>query len=273
MIESRETKLISRTELRSPSFSPDLVSADEGTKIQWQRQLDQVYQGDVDVEQDHGTSKPIVKPTQAIDEPDDGAYEFKLFASKHKQDPGSISQPTKIVLESPSPGLGEPGFVRSRRPEAYYFTGFRTKEQLGLYGEAAVEGEDVLKESRSRWACTKCNHEPHSSYLGLRPGFALPWRVITIKSPSYKPAVKTISEEETKGSSGRKRKGKKRRIAIRMRLQIKEECVEKAKLTEAEKEMLERERRNKRNREKKVRRREKARQQKKAEAEAPDATS
>ncbi|KAL9603785.1 MAG: hypothetical protein Q9219_000894 [cf. Caloplaca sp. 3 TL-2023] len=63
----------------------------------------------------------------------------------------------------------------------------------------------------------------------------------------------------------RRRSGKKRRIAIRIRAQAQKDKEEKLKQAIAGKENLEREKRNRRNREKKVKRREKARTMKKGE--------
>ncbi|KAI4254191.1 MAG: hypothetical protein LQ352_003238 [Teloschistes flavicans] len=224
---------VRRSDLRSSSPSPDSALSDGEAETQWRRQLDQVYEVQV-TELTHA----------AIHEPAEEAYDFKLFSSsKCRNDAGITATPLpKIVLRSPEPESTEPGFVRPRRSDDYYFTGLRSSEEQEQYSDVAVDGGDVVKQSQSKW-----------------PGWELPWRVTKIKVHSDKRAPEAATPPEPGDSGKRKRIGKKRRIAIRLKLQARKKQEDSAKRTEAEKEAQEREKRTRRNREKKVKRREKAR--------------
>ncbi|KAI4200451.1 MAG: hypothetical protein LQ350_003899 [Teloschistes chrysophthalmus] len=229
---------VRRSDLRSSSSSPDSALSDGEAAIRWRRQqLDQVYEVEV--------TEPVYA---AIDEPAEDAYDFRLFsASKSKNDDGSTATPLlKIILRSPEPEGGESGFVRPRRLEGYYFTGARSREEQERYSDVAIEGDNVVKQSQS-----------------IQPGYELPWRVTTIKVNSRKRVLEAATQPESGDSGKRKRMGKKRRIAIRVKLQAHRKKEESTKRMKAEKEVLERERRSRRNREKKIKRREKARALKK----------
>lgn len=248
-----------RSDLRSSSSSPDSALSDGEAAIRWRRQLEKVYEVEI--------TEPIYA---GIDEPAQDTYDFKLFsASKTQNDAGSTATPLpKIVLRSPEPESGEPSFVRPRRLEGYYFTGARLREEQEQYSDVAIEGGDIVKQSQAKWV--------RSLSLGiaidclglqclLQPGWELPWRVTTIKVHSRKRVPEAATQSEPGDSGKRKRMGKKRRIAIRVKLQAHKKQEESAKRTEAEKEVLEREKRNRRNREKKIKRREKARVLKKGQ--------
>ncbi|KAL9580135.1 MAG: hypothetical protein Q9212_004670 [Teloschistes hypoglaucus] len=238
MWDPHETKSVRRSDLRSSSSSPDSALSDGEAAIRWRRQLDQIYEVEV--------TEPICA---AIDEPPEDTYDFKLFsASKPKNDAGATTATLlpKVVLRSPEPESGEPGFVRPRRPEGYYFTGARSREEQEQYSDVAIEGGDIVKQSQLKW-----------------PGWELPWRVTTIKVNSRKRVPEAATQPEPGDSGKRKRMGKKRRIAIRVKLQTHKKKEESTKRTEVEKEVLEREKRSRRNREKKIKRREKARALKK----------
>lgn len=147
-----------RSALQSSSSSLDAASSDEVERARWQRQLEQVYGAGSG---DQQTSDTNTGPAESIvqgDNADGEAYEFKLFSSKSNQDSFPAQQPPKIVLRSPSPESTEPGFVRPRRLENYYFTGALTGKELSQYREVAVEGDDVLRESRSKWVSASWDH-------------------------------------------------------------------------------------------------------------------
>ncbi|KAL8693934.1 MAG: hypothetical protein Q9218_001348 [Villophora microphyllina] len=237
MWDPDETKRVRRSELRLSSFSPDSAGSDPEAETQWRRQLDHVYKFD--------TNEEAKEPTPAVvNEPVEEEYDFKLFSSKTRNDAGGTTPSLpKVLLRSPSPESGGPGFVRPQRPEGHYFTGHRTTEEKKRFQDVAIEGGDVLKESQSRWL-----------------GWLLPWRVTTINIDARKRATGAATQPESEGSGKRKKMGKKRRIAVRVKLQTQRKQEEAAKVTAAEREVLEREKRNRRNREKKIKRREKARQ-------------
>ncbi len=83
------------------------------------------------------------------DNPKEEGYEFHLFSgcvakpSDLKRPPHVGSQ--RIVLRSPSPANGDPGFLSSRRGGQHYFTGPTSTEKMEEYRVAAVSGEDIMK--------------------------------------------------------------------------------------------------------------------------------
>ena len=101
--------------------------------------------------------------------------------------------------------------------------------------------------------------------INIQPGYSLPWRVVTIKSTTPSRAS-AVSKSFAGPAPGRKRAGKKRRIAVRKKLQEKREKKLAAQLAEATKEAAEKEKRTRKNREKKLKRREKERSKKAAGA-------
>ncbi|KAI4168471.1 MAG: hypothetical protein LQ343_006358 [Gyalolechia ehrenbergii] len=213
----------------------------EEARTQWQLQLDLVYKNNK-TELDNGKpGKDNSAATGAIEELDEEAYEFRLFSTKPGKPQASRDQPSKVRIWSPEPVTREPGFVHPRRPEVYNFSG-PGEIARSQYEAAAIEGEDILKEARVKW-----------------PGFELPWRVTTLTTDRSKRStgVTAIAPAEVTGK--RKRSGKKRRIAIRIRTQAQRGKEEALREEEAYKEQFEKERRNRRNREKKVKKREKAR--------------
>ncbi|KAI4238789.1 MAG: hypothetical protein L6R40_005644 [Gallowayella cf. fulva] len=236
---------VTRSELHSTFSSPDSVdSEDDDAKDRWRRQLDQIYQGGLIEQQPEQVSDAADRP-QAIDEANDESYEFPLFSQKPR---GSTA---KILLKSPSPEIKDPGFVQPARPQDYYFTAAESRHCQGRFGDVAVEGHDVVRESLVKW-----------------PGFQLPWRVITATFRSSKRATSASSIVDAALEDKRKRPGKKRRIILRTKLQAMKARGEVARAAAAKKEALAMEKRSRRNREKKLKRRGKARNQKKGEEEA-----
>lgn len=71
-------------------------------------------------------------------------FSFRLFNS-------SSAASAKVVVRSPTPTHREPGFVVSRRPDAFYFAspaGDALKEQ---YCDVAVSGEQILGGLKVPW--------------------------------------------------------------------------------------------------------------------------
>lgn len=75
------------------------------------------------------------------------AFDFRLFSTSTKKIPGAAEvhdKPQKIVIKSPSPENGDPGFTQPRRPESYYFTGVSAPKRRQQYEEVAVSAQEVL---------------------------------------------------------------------------------------------------------------------------------
>ncbi|KAL8941516.1 MAG: hypothetical protein Q9216_002198 [Gyalolechia sp. 2 TL-2023] len=251
---------VRRSELRSKSFSPETSS--EETRTQWQWQLDLVYNEQKPTPDIGKTENGDAAIKQAVEDPDEQAYEFRLFSARSDKPRGSGDQPPKVHIGSPKPASREPGFVHPRRPEVYCFPG--SGEAARIHYEAtAIEGEEILKEARVKWV-RKLHCYPVLVFTALlttvfQPGFELPWRVTTLTSNYCKRSsgLTTIAQAESTGK--RKRSGKKKRIAMRIRTQAQRRKEEDLRQAESCKQELEREKRNRRNREKKVKKREKAR--------------
>ncbi|ROW02639.1 hypothetical protein VSDG_01605 [Cytospora chrysosperma] len=172
-------------------------------------------------------------------------FEFRLFSTSSK-----TAAPTKVVL-SASDDEGEQGegaFLMPARPVTYYMAGEPTPEQREGYQQAAVTAEDILAGAGKRaW------------------GLERPWRVVKITVSSGKSpggprgvvsATLTAKGQEDEGAK-RKRPGKKRRIAMRIKAKAERAQVDQ----KMSKEEHLREKKKRLNREKKLKRRAKERQQ------------
>ena len=133
--------------------SPRSASPDPEEKEQWRKQLEQLYSEQNAEAPTLGVSGANTEILEEVGEAVEEAYDFRLFSSKHKDEGSSAEQLPRIVLRSPSPGDAEAGFVRPRRTVGYYFTGAATLARLMQYRDAAIEGDDVLRESGSKWVC------------------------------------------------------------------------------------------------------------------------
>lgn len=200
-------------------------------------------------------------------------FEFRLFSTAA----GAASAPAKVVLsasDDEDAARGDGAFVQPVRPQSYYFAGEATPEQQERYRWAAVTAEDIAAGASKRaW------------------GLERPWRVVKISLSSRKPSsrtaglvagVKTVSEDAAEDEPKRKRPGKKRRIAVRMKARAEEEKREaaRAKREAEEKSRISKEehlleKKKRLNREKKLKRRAKEKEKKLAageklpESEAP----
>jgi hypothetical protein len=176
------------------------------------------------------------------------ALEFRLFAHLNSNSPAA----TKIRLNSPDTSNKPPGFVVPERPRSYYFQDSWSIGQQHQFNAAAVSGSDVIQHSKTFWH-----------------GFALPWRVTTIRSDKKLAQDRPCSKPERSSSKSRKRPGKKSRIARRTLLAVAKGQVEQRRRVQEAKEVSVREKKTRMNKLRKMRRREKKRQEKAAAAHIP----
>lgn len=104
-----------------------------------------------------------------------------------------------------------------------------------------------------------------SRLIMLQQGNELPWRVITWRTTG----VSTVPKQTSftiQGSSGRKRAGKKTRIATRKKVVFLQAQRTQAALSQHEKDAADREKRTRRNREKKVKKKERDKSKKAAKS-------
>ncbi|MCJ1420949.1 hypothetical protein MMC32_007309 [Xylographa parallela] len=233
-------KRVRREDLYSASASPRLSSPDQDVKALLEQQYESLHHPPsreassmpaVEIEPPHRDT-----PDRASPEEEEEAYEFRLFARPVIEFFSVEGEPTKasrIILRSPSPVIGEPGFVQPRRPDSYYFTNKATVEEESRYESAALSGEAVRAEQSRR-----------------RPGCELAWRVMTIKLPSIGSSKLSIVRSDVQAA--KKRAGKKRRIVLRKRLVLEQAKKAALSMSKVEREAAEREKRTRRNREKKV---------------------
>ncbi|ROW06022.1 hypothetical protein VMCG_04639 [Cytospora schulzeri] len=183
--------------------------------------------------------------TEEHEEKHEEEFEFRLFSTSSK-----TAAPARVVLSN-SDDEGEQGegaFVVPTRPVIYYMAGEPTPEQREGYEHAAVTGEDIVAGAGKRaW------------------GLERPWRVVKITMSTGKSAngpsniVKSTSAAKEQGDEGAKRKrpGKKRRIAMRIKSKA-EKAQEDQKMS---KEEHLKEKKKRLNREKKLKRKAKEKQQ------------
>ena len=147
----RRDKVYSRPSSNAP---PDL---DPDLEARYHEQLSKVYSSEpreeislTDDAQARGA--PIVGNDEGHLEED--GYDFRLFSRPSAKPTDSKSRCTglqRIVLRSPSPANGEPGFVDLRRLDSYYFSRPTTAETLEQYRVAAVTGEEIMRGLDIRW--------------------------------------------------------------------------------------------------------------------------
>ncbi|KLU88311.1 hypothetical protein MAPG_07298 [Magnaporthiopsis poae ATCC 64411] len=195
-------------------------------------------------------------------EPAEEVFEFKLFSAPKAA--GLPAPVTKVVLtpadttadDGPADGGG---FVVPRRPLSHYVAPEPSAEQRARWEMSAVTGEEVLARSTQRcWGLEK------------------PWRLTRIvisadagkkggsgsKTNTATAAVGAAngSSTDAAGESKKKRPGKRRRIATRVKAKALKE--EQAKLQTKEEHL--REKKKRLNREKQLKRRQKERERKQA---------
>lgn len=177
----------------------------------------------------------------AQEDKEEEEFEFRLF---------STSAPTQHINLAEEVHQGP---AMSQRPVEFYVRGPLTEEEKARFRAAAVSGEEVVRGARERaW------------------GLEVPWRVVRIVGTARgkKGRVGEVVREggaqrDDKGegeAKGRKRPGKKRRIALRIKLKAAKE--EEAKKMSKEEHLKEKKKRL--NREKKLKRRQKEKEKKMA---------
>lgn len=194
----------------------------------------------------------------------DEEFEFRLFSG-----PAGASAPAKVVLDASDDEdapKGAGGFVQPERPQSYYLAEEATPDQRERYCHAAVTAEDIIAGARKRaW------------------GLERPWRVVKLSVSSRKSrssiagsetGATATSEDNTEDGPRRKRPGKKRRIAVRIKARAEKEKreAEKARREAAEKQRISKEehlleKKKRLNREKKLKRRAKEKEKKLAAGE------
>ncbi|KAL1617614.1 hypothetical protein SLS56_010904 [Neofusicoccum ribis] len=177
------------------------------------------------------------------DDPSDNELEFRLFAAPTQPPTAdATARPAvqKIRLHSPSAddsGNGPGGFVAAR-PAAHYFAHALEDSENGRaaeYVDAAVSGaEVVVRAAGARWA-----------------GCGVPWRVRVGEG-----CGRVEGDGTGGGREGRRRKGKKARMALRRKVRARVERKEEAERVARERGEAERAKRTARNREKKVKKKE-----------------
>lgn len=180
-------------------------------------------------------------PAKEGGEDDDEVYAFRLFSTA-----GPAPQ---VVLENMN-RVVEGKMIRGR-PLSYYLVTELSPEKKQQFEMAAVSGEDVIERSKVRaW------------------GLELPWRVTTIKT-TRKIAIKrgrggaeAVAHVEDDQPAKRKRPGKKRRTAMRIKARAEAQAEEAAKQKRAEKEEHVKDKKKRMNRLKKLRRRAKKKTEK-----------
>lgn len=177
---------------------------------------------------------------------DDGEeFSFRLFSTS------APTQKVALIADHEKPHQGP---AISRRPIEHYIRGELSPEQVEAFRLAAVSAGDVVAGARSRaW------------------GLEVPWRVKTVVLTSgEKGLVEVLKRHGGSGSegggevlrTGRKRPGKKRRIALRIKEKASKEAAKAAEAQKMTKEEHLREKKKRLNREKKLKRRQKEREKK-----------
>ena len=149
------------------------------------------------------------------------------------------------MLEDDNEPQGEAGLV-TQRPLSAYVAPSLSQQQRENLEVAAVTGDEVLARSQCR-----------------RWGMELPWKVTHIEIKKKAGSVAKITNpDDPDGLAKRKRPGKKRRIALRMKERAKKEKAGEVAKKQEEKEEHLKEKKKRLNRAKKLRRKEKEREKK-----------
>ncbi|KAL6855776.1 hypothetical protein J3F83DRAFT_456127 [Trichoderma novae-zelandiae] len=176
-------------------------------------------------------STPVDDSTPNDDNGDgDEGYAFRLFST--------AGPAPKVVLEDYDKVVE--GKILRGPPLSYYLATDVSPERKHQYEVAAVSGEDVIARSKVRhW------------------GLELPWKVTTIKvTRKARPGEEANgAQTENEQQAGRKRPGKKSRIAMRKKARARARAEEEAKKKMADKEEQIKEKKKRLNRLKKLRRR------------------
>ncbi|KAL9127281.1 MAG: hypothetical protein Q9217_003816 [Psora testacea] len=148
-----EKYFVRREDVQSNTSTSQPQSPNRNLEAQYLETLGATYdsvKGGISEEDDLPQRVPV---GQEAGDRDTGAYDFRLFSGpiKAREQAASISTVQRVELRSPTPTSGLPGFVVSRKPDTFYFTGALSSEQSERYRQAVVSGEDVISGLRTRW--------------------------------------------------------------------------------------------------------------------------
>ncbi|KAF3000841.1 hypothetical protein E8E13_007004 [Curvularia kusanoi] len=227
----------------------DLRSPDESPRSTPDRDIEQLLRQRISAEFAFTTAEEGSDDADGAAQSDEDEAELRLFAAPANAAPATL----KVRLSSPGLDKGDGSGFLVKKPHSYYFADEPTSDEELALQASAIDGRTVLEMAQQPW-----------------PACAMPWKVQTITKDGMKKAVlvghppmlATVDETQHK----RTRKGKKARIALRMKKQANKDKQEERARLAAEKEAAEREKRTRRNREKKVKKKAKA-QAKKTEGE------
>jgi len=166
--------------------------------------------------------------------PSDDNVQFRLFAT-------SPTQVANLRLASPDLSNKPAGFVKPR-PDSHYLRGKLDEVTREEIARSVLSGEDIISLSKVPW-----------------PGCRLQWRVVNF--PPQKTPVHVKPEGEGKG---RKRIGKKARIAKRKIFAAWKDKLEKEEQEHEEKELARKAKLAQRNRVKKMKKRQRDKEKKEA---------
>lgn len=219
--------------------------------------------------QDVGRGPAAADQEEEHEEQEEEEFEFRLFSTSSK-----TAAPVKVVLtasDDEDADLGDGAFTVPERPSSYYFAGEPTPEQLHMYRQSALAGDDILLGARKRawglerpWRIIRIGGGPAKSFkaaAAAAPHSAKGSKIVVTKGADVAPST-LINEEDEKLK--RKRPGKKRRIAMRTKTKAEKEKREAAEKQKMTKEEHLKEKKKRLNREKKLKRRAKEREQKMA---------
>ena len=142
-----------------PSLSSEPLSLVEATYFE---KLEAAYENPLSVNRTDLETAPLENP-EADGCREDNAFEFRLFSrSSQARDSETVrGAPQRIQLRSPTPECGDPGFLVSRRPASYYFSGHSSEQHIHEYAQAAISGKDILNLSKMKWVRTiDCYEKP-----------------------------------------------------------------------------------------------------------------
>ncbi|KAJ9151432.1 hypothetical protein NKR19_g4966 [Coniochaeta hoffmannii] len=251
MFEVPDAKRVRRDELYSSGGEGDEVSHaqdDAATRAKLNERLARMFSLDAAAGISGAGDSDEELPDAPADsgDQDQPAFEFRLFST-------SGSAP-KVVVADEDEGDGT---ILSSRPKSFHLKEEFTEEELARAKEVAVDYADIVLGAQQRaW------------------GLEVPWRVTKITLTSGKTTIATshkgsktkVTTEET---GTRKRPGKKRRVALRIKEKERKQKEEerKAREEEASKQRLTkeehlREKKKRLNREKKLKRRQKEKEKK-----------
>jgi len=149
---------VRRQDLYSTSPSPTPSTPDQSVRARLRQRYEAAYQLPALLEEVLSPVVPNIDPTPAVGDfraPDNNeAFEFHLFSNPVSKPNSSEQAPEKasrILIRSPSPVSGEPGFVQPRRPDRFYFATPPTVEQRARLEATAISADVIIAEQAHKW--------------------------------------------------------------------------------------------------------------------------